>query len=208
MFPVRRQHRLVDAFTKQETQDIFDTAHEYFTEQYALVYLLFRTGLRLGEAVALTRVDIKFSEQSVIVSKNYTNGVLECVPKGGRARRVDLGQKVAAVLHEHMERMDLECQLNGCSIPTLLFPAPKGRYLRDAWWRPSRWYPLLKKAHVRTLSPHHARHTFATRLLENRESLTYVKDQLGHHSIQLTVDTYGHLVPGENIQAMDRLADG
>jgi hypothetical protein len=34
-----------------------------------------------------------------------------------------------------------------------------------------------------------------------------VKDQLGHASIQITVDTYGHLIPGENRTAMDRLDD-
>ena len=34
-----------------------------------------------------------------------------------------------------------------------------------------------------------------------------VKDQMGHHSIQITVDTYGHMVPGANRQAVDRLDD-
>lgn len=32
-----------------------------------------------------------------------------------------------------------------------------------------------------------------------------MRDQLGHHSIQITVDTYGHLVPGGNRAAVDRL---
>jgi len=35
--------------------------------------------------------------------------------------------------------------------------------------------------------------------------LPYVKDQLGHSSIKMTVDVYGHLVPGANRAAMDRL---
>ena len=33
----------------------------------------------------------------------------------------------------------------------------------------------------------------------------YVKEQLGHSSIQITVDCYGHLIPGGNKQAVDRL---
>ena len=41
--------------------------------------------------------------------------------------------------------------------------------------------------------------------ITNGESLTYVKDQLGHSSIKMTVDVYGHLVPGANRAAMDRL---
>jgi integrase len=35
-----------------------------------------------------------------------------------------------------------------------------------------------------------------------------VKEQLGHHSIRVTVDTYGHLVPGGNRAAVDRLDEG
>ena len=42
-------------------------------------------------------------------------------------------------------------------------------------------------------------------LIEQSESLAYVKDQCGHSSITVTVDTYGHLVPGGNRQAVDKL---
>jgi integrase len=53
--------------------------------------------------------------------------------------------------------------------------------------------------------PHAARHTFASRLIEQRESLAYVRDQLGHSSIKITADVYGHLTPGANRSAVDRL---
>jgi hypothetical protein len=43
-------------------------------------------------------------------------------------------------------------------------------------------------------------------ILGHNESPVYVKDQLGHSSIQITVDIYGHLVPGANRGAVDRLA--
>jgi hypothetical protein len=55
--------------------------------------------------------------------------------------------------------------------------------------------------------PHWLRHTFASLLLQQGESLVYVKEQMGYSSIQITVDTYGHLVPGGNRQAVDRLDD-
>ena len=48
-------------------------------------------------------------------------------------------------------------------------------------------------------------HTFASRLIEQGESLAYVRDQLGHHSIKITVDIYGHLTPGANRAAVDKL---
>jgi len=37
------------------------------------------------------------------------------------------------------------------------------------------------------------------------ESITYLKEQMGHHSIQVTVDLYGHLIPGANRAAANRL---
>lgn len=49
--------------------------------------------------------------------------------------------------------------------------------------------------------------SFASLLIQQGESPAYIRDQLGHHSIQITVDTYGHLVPGGNRQAVDRLDD-
>ena len=43
-------------------------------------------------------------------------------------------------------------------------------------------------------------------MLQAGEAIAYVKEQLGHSSIQVTVDLYGHFVPGANRAAVDRLA--
>jgi integrase len=69
------------------------------------------------------------------------------------------------------------------------------------------WRPLLRHSAVRYRKPHALRQTYASLLLQNRESPAYVRDQLGHHSIKITVDTYGHLIPGANKAAVDRLDD-
>jgi hypothetical protein len=63
----------------------------------------------------------------------------------------------------------------------------------------------LTKAGLRYVRIHDLRHTFASLLLQNGESLVYVKDQMGHTSIKITIDIYGHLVPGGNKAAVDRL---
>jgi integrase len=55
--------------------------------------------------------------------------------------------------------------------------------------------------------PHALHHTFASLLLQQGESPVYVKEQMGHHSTRITVDTYGHLIPGANKTAVDRLDD-
>src|SRR5262249_47960358 len=63
----------------------------------------------------------------------------------------------------------------------------------------------LQKAGLRRIRFHDLRHTFASLLIQNGESLAYIKDQLGHSSIKMTVDVYGHLVRGANRAAVNKL---
>lgn len=57
------------------------------------------------------------------------------------------------------------------------------------------WKPLLKAAKLDYRKPHAMRHSYATWLLEQGADIRWVKDQLGHSSIEETEGTYGHLEP-------------
>ena len=63
----------------------------------------------------------------------------------------------------------------------------------------------LEKTGLRRFRFHDLRHTFGSLLIQGGASLAYVKEQMGHSSIQITVDTYGHLIPGADIAWVDRL---
>jgi integrase len=94
----------------------------------------------------------------------------------------------------------------GKEVPLWVFPSREGtpheeRNVRHVFTR------MLEKAELRQIRIHDLRHTFASLLLQQGESVVYVKEQLGHASIQITVDTYGHLIPGANGGAVDRLDD-
>ena len=78
-------------------------------------------------------------------------------------------------------------------------PLDKGNFHRWVWVK------LLAKAGLRYIRVHDLRHTFASLLIQQGESLAYVKEQMGHHSIKITVDTCGHLVSGRNRAAVDKL---
>lgn len=64
---------------------------------------------------------------------------------------------------------------------------------------------ISRKAGLREFRVHDVRHTYASLLLSNGESPVYVKEQLGHSSIKMTVDIYGHLIPSSNRQAVNQL---
>ena len=68
---------------------------------------------------------------------------------------------------------------------------------------------VLKKAGLpEHFTPHCLRHTYASLMLQQGESVAYAQRQLGHASIQLTVDTYGKWLPMGNKAAVDRLDQG
>ena len=64
---------------------------------------------------------------------------------------------------------------------------------------------ILRIAGIRELRFHTVRHSFASILLTNGYSPVYVKEQLGHSSIQTTIDIYGHLIPSSNRTAVNSL---
>ncbi len=121
-----------------------------------------------------------------------------------------MSQQLAQVLRELTTKRKAQLLRLGKSADQLgdvwLFQNRHGNRLDDSEVRKV-FNRMLAKAGLPRLNLHSLRHTFASILIQNDESLAYVKDQLGHYSIQLTVDTYGHLVPGSNREAVDRLDD-
>ena len=66
------------------------------------------------------------------------------------------------------------------------------------------WRPIVKQAELTGTRFHDLRHFFASQLIANGETAAYVRDQMGHSSIHVTFDTYGHLFPGRGREASDR----
>ncbi len=81
-------------------------------------------------------------------------------------------------------------------VPEWIFTNEAGRMLGPENFRHRVWSKLLIKVGMRRIRIHDLRHPFASLLIQQGESLAYVKEQMGHHSIRVTVDVYGHLVPG------------
>jgi integrase len=74
----------------------------------------------------------------------------------------------------------------------------------DNWYK--REFPAIRKrAKLRAVGLHALRHTYASLLINAGENLKYVSRQLGHASIQITADLYGHLFKDTSTAAMRRL---
>jgi integrase len=95
-------------------------------------------------------------------------------------------------------------------MPEWVFCSEDGNFMSEYNFRTRKFYPLFKKKEgednsleLRQIRLHDLGHSYANLMLQQRE--TYVKEQMGHHSIQVTIDLYGHLIPGANRAAANRL---
>ena len=121
---------------------------------------------------------------------------------------MDLSRQLAETLKALLVERKREALAKGWGeIPERVFVNEAGGTIDEGNLRRRVFYKALARAGLHRIRIHDLRHTFASLLIQNGESLAYVKEQMGHSSIQITVDTYGHLVPGANRQAVDRLDD-
>jgi len=173
---------------------------------YPSFLLLARTGVRLGESVALEINDIAFEDRSIRVERAFSAGQIE-TPKTG-PRDVDMSKQLASALRQMIAQRREEWFKNGKGeLPNLLFISEADTMLDGANIRRAFRRSLKAAALPLHFTPHCLRHTFASLLLQQGESPAYVQRQLGHASIKLTVDTYGKWLPMGNKGAVDRLDD-
>ena len=191
------------ALTQPEIQCFLDAAQAICPDYYGLFLTALRAGLRRGELVSLQFGDLNFGEgeddanRYIFVQHNY---VLRehTTTKSKKPRRVDMSRELRRVLLALRDARLLAAYMKNESDITneLVFPSPDGGILDPDNLYHRLFIPALTKAGIRKIRLHDLRHTFGSLLIQQGASLTYVKEQLGHASIQTTVDIYGHLIPG------------
>lgn len=87
----------------------------------------------------------------------------------------------------------------------ILFPSRCGNPTTSYVGNKTALQPALEAAGLPKIRLHDLRHTYASILIANRESLKYIQRMLGHESVNTTVDTYGHLIDESNMPAARRL---
>jgi len=165
-----------------------------------------RTGLRFGELAGLQWGDLDFTGRFIDVRRSLHDGGRVELPKNKRIRRVDMSRQLAEELRRlKVSRAEEALAKGWAQIPEWIFCNEDGKPLWKSDFERRVFHRIFAKAGLRRIRFHDLRHTFASRLLQNGESPAYVKEQMGHHSIKVTVDIYGPLVPGANRGAVDRL---
>jgi integrase/recombinase XerD len=148
----------------------------------ALIELLYATGMRVSELIALRPADV-----------NLDASYLTCIGKGDKQRIVPIGDEAAAWVRRYL-REARGPLLRKRSSPRLFVNARGGGpgLTRVGFWK-------ILKGHARqagltrTLSPHMLRHSFATHLLERGADLRAIQMMLGHADLS-TTQIYTHVL--------------
>lgn len=180
--------------------------------QRVFVDILYYTGVRRGEALALTKNDIDLKNKTLTVSKNLVlkNTASEIKPspktKSGN-RQIPLPDMLISSLNNYIPNLQTE----------YLFTKQNGEPMTHTAFR--RFWDSITKAlnteaqnkehttvcELDNITPHIFRHTYATNLYNAGIDIKTAQQLLGHSSIQMTMDIYTHLDNTKILTAADRL---
>lgn len=151
----------------------------------AMFELLYGSGLRVGELVALDVTDVRLDMGMALVSG-----------KGGKQRWVPVGEHAAGAISVYLEQGRSALASNAKRVtdgePAALFLNRNGSRLSDRSVRRILDQYVASMAELNKISPHTLRHTFATHLLEAGADLRSVQELLGHANLS-TTQIYTHV---------------
>jgi integrase len=209
--PIRRAHKprversTMTAWTREQARAFLSATED--DPLGPLYRLALATGMRRGELLALQWQDVDLRRRRIAVQHTLTDDGELAPAKTARSRRtIELSPRTAASLKTHRERL----LAAGLRASPWVFPAAHGGPYRSRQLQ--RDFPVaILKANVRRKDPlptirfHDLRHTAATIALSVGVHPKIVSEMLGHASITITLDTYSHVLPALQKDAVRRL---
>jgi integrase len=192
-----------------------DKIHEFLNTCRTISHKLFVfvavglfVGLRRGEMLALKWDAVDYRSQVIIVKRTLTRFKTEKVPKSHAFRSVPMPDQLVTILKEWQTAQKAAWSGKGKPVPELVFASEVGSYLNEPRFRNTKFYPARKKCGLTRFRIHDLRHTYASYMLARRTPPAKLQQWMGHHSIQVTVDLYGHMIPEEQHSYVNSMAEG
>jgi integrase len=212
--PPRRERSEMQALDSVEAARVLE-AGRADDDLNALWWLALTVGMRMGELIALRwdSVDLEAGTLRVVASMIRVSGqeARLAEPKTNRSRRqITLSRGALEALRQHRQHQAATSLAAGQPVARSSFvfrrgaADPRPLSVTTLW---KRWHRLLKRAGVRAVRFHDARHTAASLLLGRGVHPKVVSEMLGHATVAMTLDVYSHVTPAMSRQAADTMDD-
>jgi integrase len=187
--PEQTESRIVP-LTREEKNRLEQTVKRHYPRWYPLILTALRTGMRIGELIALRPDDLDFDGMFIVVCRGCVRGTITSTKSNNR-RKVDMSPQLAGVLREYLTERKEEARKKGWgSPPEWLFYTEQGRILGPMYLGCKLLKVWLRKAGLKGMRFHDLRHTYATLRLQKGDDILDVSKQLGHSDINITTKTY------------------
>lgn len=185
----------IDFWTKEE-YDKFISTFEEGSRYYVLFEILFWTGCREGELLALNKSDFNYEKNKMYITKTYyrtDKKDIITVPKTEQSvRTIDIPEFLKIEVKEYVEKLyELPDEER---IFSIVAEAVQHALKKHA-----------KLAGVKHIRVHSLRHSHVAYLINQGVQPLIIKERLGHRDIKITLNTYGHLYPSQQKQVAEML---
>lgn len=163
---------------------------------YTIFMLLFWTGMREGELLALTPADFDWTAQTVSITKSYSRinkqDLIQKPKTPNSIRTITIPPFLCQIAQDYMKA------IYGLRKHDRLFQVTKHAILRHL-------HEGCEKAGVKHIRVHDLRHSHASFLIDQGFSPLVIKERLGHENIETTLNTYSHLYPSQQTKLLDAM---
>lgn len=185
----------MEFWTKQEFKEFLPSMKDKPEARMAFL-LLYWTGMRIGELLALTYEDIDFNNRTITINKSYQRikgKDMITPPKTPKSnRKVTIPPFLA-------EELEAYCRvLYGITAKERMF-----RYTKS--FMEHEMVRGIKETGVKRIRLHDLRHSHASLLVEMGFQPLAIAERLGHEKIETTLNTYSHLYPNKQLELADKL---
>lgn len=204
----KKKKRRTDFFTEEELKKVLQYARR--TDYYIPAYIAAYSGMRVQEVLALewSAVDFKRNRINIWQAIESPNGRMNIKgTKNEKNRSVEMTLENMRILRAYKRLQDRQKKILGEAWNTGTCIYENGKAYKGDWVCTTnvgnlmnietvkKYFPkICKRAEVHRSSFHTLRHSHASFLLNRGVPIIAVKERLGHSSIQVTVDLYGHLM--------------
>lgn len=183
-------------FWTKEEYDKFIGTLQRGSMYYAIFEILFWTGIREGELLALTKADIDFCNNKLSITKTYyrtdCRDIITSPKTEQSVRMIDIPAFLTQEIKEYVDR------LYGLEDDDRLFPV-----VAEAVQHKLK--NQIVKAGVKKIRVHDIRHSHVAYLIHEGVQPLIIKERLGHKDIKITLNTYGHLYPSQQKEVAEML---